>query len=219
MSDRTLLKEVLTEKKVEIESEVEIAIKQEEQVSTQKALPEKSNSTQESINIFSASSFPSSQVERLKQKYNQEEEEINRIESKVSQVIEKPNYDTMDTLSESERKKVFVFKNVESTKKANPSKFKIILISVIFALFTIWGTVNIANIENVSSQISQVSSQYEINLINYLKNLYMLDVTNSENMKNLFETIPDESVPPTQIDAQSNWFDRFCNFIGGLFGG
>ena len=125
----------------------------------------------------------------------------------------------MDTLTEAERKKIFVFKNVESTKKSNPSKFKIILISILFAFFTIWGTVNVATIDNVSSQITQVSSQYQINLVNYLKNLYMLDMTNSENMKNLFETIPDESVPPTQIDAKSNWFDRFCNFIGGLFGG
>ncbi len=216
MSDRTLLKEVLTEEKVEIESEKKA---KQKEVSTEKTLPEKSTSKEESINIFSSASFPLSQVERLKQKYIQEEKEINRIESKVSEVIEKPNYDTMDTLTEAERKKIFVFKNVENSKKANPSKFKVILISIIFALFTIWGTVNVATIDNVSSQITQVSSQYEINLVNYLKNLYMLDVTNSENMKNLFEVIPEESVPPTQINEKSNWFDRFCNFIGGLFGG
>lgn len=218
MSDKTLLKEVLTEEKVEVQVEKK---PKEKQISVEEVLPEKSTSKEDTINIFSSASFPVSQVERLKKKYIEDEEdkEINRIESKVSQVLEKPNYDTMDTLTESERKKIFVFKNVESTKKSNPSKFKVILISIIFALFTIWGTVNIATIDNVSSQITQVSSQYEINLINYLKNLYMLDVTNSENMKNLFEVIPDESVPPTQIDAKSNWFDRFCNFIGGLFGG
>ncbi len=79
--------------------------------------------------------------------------------------------------------------------------------------------VNVATIDNISGQIAQVSSQYELNLANYLKNLWTLDATNADNMENLFETIPDSELPPTKVDEQSNWFDRFCNFLGGLFGG
>ena len=79
---------------------------------------------------------------------------------------------------------------------------------------------NVATIDNVSSQISQVSSEYyNMNLPNYLLKLTQLDATSTENMENLFETIPEDIVSPTQVDEQSNWFDRFCNFLGGLFGG
>lgn len=219
MSDRTLLKEVLTEEKVEKKLEKQVEIATEKEVSTYSSTENKVAEEEKTINIFSSASFPISQVERLKRKYLDEEREINKIESKVSDVIEKPNYDTMETLTEVERKKIFVFKKAEGAKKTSPNKFKVAIISILFALFTIWGTVNVAMIDNVSSQISQVSTQYKINLGNYLQKLYTLDISNSENMENLFETIPDESVPPTQIDEKSNWFDRFCNFIGGLFGG
>ena len=91
--------------------------------------------------------------------------------------------------------------------------------SILFAIFSVWGAVNVASINNVTSQIAEVTSQYELNLFNYLKNLYTLDASNSENMKNLFEIIPEEENTPNTIEKESNWFDKICNFLGGLLGG
>lgn len=150
-----------------------------------------------------------------------EEQEIAKLESKVSSVIEKPNYDYIETLTEVEREKVFkVEKKQEAKAKPKPSKLKLIVISILFAIFGVWGVVNIAQIDNLGNRIAEVAyDYYEFNLPKYLKNLGSLDATNSSNMENLFETIPDEDKSPSEIIEKSNWFDRFCNFIAGLFGG
>ena len=211
MSEKTLLKEIVKEKKIETEKQVESQLEtekvSEKEISHQTPLPKE----EKRINIFSSASFHAE---------NEEEEEINRIESKVSSAIEKPNYDTMETLTEVERKKIFVFKDSSTAKTKKPNKFKVFIFSILFAFFTVWSIVNVATIDNVSSQISQVSSEYyNMNLPNYLLKLTQLDATSTENMENLFETIPEDIVSPTQVDEQSNWFDRFCNFLGGLFGG
>jgi len=58
-----------------------------------------------------------------------------------------------------------------------------------------------------------------LNLASYAKNLATLDATSADNMENLLPTISDKELPATSIGEQSNWFDRFCNFIAGLFGG
>jgi len=225
MSEKALLKEIEKDQQKEIEKKL-ASIRQEGE-----KLREKDNKkTETRKNIFSSKSFPAEEVEKLKQKYEKpepeiqpqptEEEEINKIESKVSQVIEKPNYDYMETLSEKQRKKIFSVKKEETLPQLKPQKkFKYAVLSILFAIFGIWGVVNITTINSVSSQITEVSSQYELNLVNYLKNLYTLDATNSENMKNLFETIPEEEKAPITLEEKSNWFDRICNFLEGLFGG
>ena len=50
-----------------------------------------------------------------------------------------------------------------------------------------------------------------------LKNISSVDSGNK--MAELIQTYPDELLRPEQIQQQSNWFDRFCNFLSGLFGG
>lgn len=221
MSEKTLLKEIEKEQQKEIEKKL-ISIKKESEKERQ-IYNQKENRKE----IFSSASFPKEEVEKLRQKYKieekQVEQEINKIESKVSQVIEKPNYDYMETLSEKQRTKIFSIdkqdEKVSPEVKPKRSKFKMTILSILFSIFGIWGIVNIASIDNVASQIAQVSAQYEINLATYLKNLYTLDATNSENMKNLFEIIPEEQNAPNTLAVKSNWFDRICNFFEGLFGG
>lgn len=220
MKEKTLLQEIEQQQKVDIEEKL-ISIKEE----NEKERKQEQSLQDNRKNLFSASAFPQVEVEKLRQKFKddrtQENSEINKIESKVSSVIEKPNYDYIAELSESQRKKVYVISHEEEAvqPKKRVSKLTAIVISLMFAIFGVWGIVNIATIDNLAGQITEVGTEYELNLINYLKNLYSLDATNSENMENLFETIPDESLPPEQIAKQSNWFDRFCNFIAGLFGG
>lgn len=170
------------------------------------------------INVFSSSAFKS--AEPLKREIKTESEQTQTIaqadtlQNKSSQTIETPNYDFIETLSDEQREKVFVFpeEKVETAPKVKKFKLKYIIISILFALFGVWGIVNIALLD-------QISTQYSVNLVTYLNNLHNLDATNSQNMENLFQTIPDQSLPPSTIGEKSNWFDRFCNFLSGLFGG
>ena len=181
-----------------------------------------------SINIFSAASFPAQENRIIEEKIEapaQEQEEIIEeeaveVESKVSSVIEKPNYDYIETLSDSQREKVFKIEKEEKViEKPKPSKIKIWVMGILLAIFGVWGIGNIITVENVGAQIAEVSTEYSLNLATYLKNLTSLDATNSENMNNLFQTIPEEESPASEVGQQSNWFDRICNFITGLFGG
>lgn len=136
-----------------------------------------------------------------------------------SLIIEKPNYDFIETLSPEQRERIFTEEKPEEEAKPKANKFKVILFSILFAIFGIWGIINITTLDSLGSQISDITTEYNMNLISYLNNLHNLDATNSQNMENLFQTIPTDPLPPNSIDEQSNWFDRFCNFIAGLFGG
>lgn len=211
MSEKALLKEIEKDQQKEIEKKLS-SIKERGEKEREEVVPKKRETRK---SIFSSASFPSIEETKV------EEQTINKIESKVAQVIEKPNYDYMEILSEKQRTKIYSIKKEKNLPQSKPkkSKFKLAIVSILFAIFGAWGIVNIAMIDNVASQVAEVSSQYELNLFNYLKNLYTLDATNSENMKNLFETIPEEENAPNSLEEKSNWFDRICNFLEGLFGG
>ena len=99
-------------------------------------------------------------------------------------------------------------------------RLRIALFSLVMAVCGIWGIANIVNINTVKAELDSLSNiYYNINLPSYLRNLTQLDAVNQDNMENLFQTIPEEAQPPTQIEAKSNWFDRLCEFLAGLFGG
>ncbi len=198
MRERTLLEKALVEKEILKENEPQKEQKLDEQKSK--------------------SEIPAIKLARLRQMYKSEKDDEPLAESKVVSVVEKPNYDQLEVLTESERKKIFKIEK-KQTSSLKPNRLKYYIVGILIAIFGIWGIVNIATIDNVSSQIAEVSTQYQMNLATYLRNLQALDATNSENMKNLFETIPEEGGSVTQIQEKSNWFDRFCNFIEGLFGG
>ncbi len=136
MSDKTLLKEVVTEKKVETTTEVEI--KQEKQIQPE-IKTETQKQDEKTINIFSAASFPAAEIERLKKNYEQEEAEINKLESKVSEVIEKPNYDTMETLTEVERFLCLIKAKAEKRQSQTDLKsllFQFCLLSLVFGVWS-----------------------------------------------------------------------------------
>lgn len=204
-------------KKPEKESEKAPQTTVEENFESQKQVleQEKSVRSQKKINAFSASSFV------------QEEAESQNIESPSEQVqdfsstIFTPNYDMMESLSEQQHEKIFGQQEEISfsQKRKRKLSYKSIIFALLFAIFGIWGVVNISTMEHLGSQIEVASESYNINLANYLKNLTALDTTNQENMENLFEVIPSQTLPPTSIGETSNWFDRFCNFLTGLFGG
>lgn len=219
MKEKTLLAEIEQEQKKKIEEsflEHKNGNVEKESLKTQFQEIKKSNDY--TINPFSSATFKET---KIVDNYSQEQVAQETIASaKSSSVIESPNYDFIETLSPEQRQKIFKEEvKEEESVKAKPNRFKLIIFSILFAIFGIWGIVNIATLDNLSSQISNLSYEYDMNLIRYLNNLYQIDITNSDNMQNLFETIPKEDLPATSMGEQSNWFDRFCNFISGLFGG
>lgn len=229
MSEKTLLVELKKEEKKIVEQKLAEARKVEE-TKKDKILSKKED--KKFANVFSSRTFKGAsdteiiapdleEIRKQKQKEVEKEEEITKLESKVSSVIEKPNYDLEETLTETEREKVFKIEREEKkVVKTKPSKLKAIVFSILFAIFGVWGVVNVTQIDSIGGKIAEVASEYyNINLPKYLQKLSSLDATNSSNMENLFETIPDEDLSPNEIQAKSNWFDRFCNFIAGLFGG
>lgn len=225
MEERTLLADIEVEKKKQVEK----AFSQNQ--AQRKIKPQRRDKT---INIFSADAFPKNDIisennikndenntknDEILEKNVENEEKI--IASENSTIIEKPNYDMIETLSDEQREKVFQLDKEEVQSGAKPKRniFKMVLLSVMFALFGVWGIVNIAEINLVNNQIAEVSEKYSVNLVSYLNNLHNLDATNSNNMENLFETINENDLGAASVKEHSNWFDRFCNFIGGLFGG
>lgn len=168
------------------------------------------------INPFSASAF--------KDVTQNETESKKEIEAKQSSsVIEKPNYDFIETLTDEEHEKIFKEEEkieiFEKNERKIKWKLKNVIFSILFAILGVWSLINISTIDSLNNQITTVSETYNVNLVNYLKNLTALDTTNQSNMENLFEVIPNQDLLPTQIAESSNWFDRFCNFLAGLFGG
>lgn len=222
MEEKALLVEIEKDKEKVIEQKLE---EQRKRYHDEIVVHEKKP---QDMHLFSSKTYPSSppkiKPSSMQNKSAQEVADQPRQEvkqSEASKVIEKPNYDLMEELSESEREKVYVIEkdkpSEESSKKT--SRFKKIALAILFGIFGIWGIVNITQIDLISSQVADVKSEYSMNLISYLNNLKNLDATNSNNMQNLLDTIPDQELKPSGIEKQSNWFDRFCNFLGGMFGG
>lgn len=205
MKERALLVEIEKEKEREIERRFEEQKKRYKEEEPQK--------NPEEVRLFSAKTYPTS-IPKIKQTTPSKEE------SKPSKVIETPNYDFIEELSEKERERVYVLEKEEEQKPhKKPSLFLKVALIILFGIFGIWGIVNLTQINTLSSQVAQIESEYNMNLISYLNNLRNLDATNSENMQNLLDTIPDQELSPSGFEKQSNWFDRFCNFLGGMFGG
>ena len=143
------------------------------------------------------------------------------------QMIEKekaivsPNYDLIQEISPEKRKKIYKIKKAEVKEEAKPhalnKKFKIILFSLVLFVggaFCISSGVQLADAIN---GLNVAQTQYEANLPKLIKKISGIDNTNTT--LELIETYPDEIKEPSSIKEQTNWFDKICNFISGLFGG
>ena len=214
MSEKSLLTEIEKEQKQKIEEKFALEKELREDKEVEEAVKEGKK-----INLFSSATFQKRNQDLIKQR-QLEDAELAKVESKVSQVIEKPNYDYIESLSPAEKEKVFKIEKEEQEKpKVRFGKLKTVALAILFAIFGVWGIVNIAKLDSLNSSVAKTETIYQLNIVTYAKNLATLDATSTENMENLLPTIPDKENMATEIAQQSNWFDRFCNFIAGLFGG
>lgn len=135
-------------------------------------------------------------------------------ESKPVNIIEKPNYDLIQ-----ESKTI-----VKLTKKTQPKKKRVLSKKVagLCLALTLGATTavflgNFIALDQISGSFQQIEQEYSFNLFKYLKNLNNLDAT--KKSMEFVETYPEDVLDAGDLGQKTNWFDKFCNFIGGLFGG
>lgn len=139
-------------------------------------------------------------------------EENREIETKSTKIIEKPNYDLIQ-----ENKKIVKLTKKTKEKKKLTRKTAGLILACALGASGIACVANVAIIENMYSSYTQIDKTYNFNLQKYLRSINNLDAT--KKSMEFLETYPDEVLDAGDLGQHSNWFDRLCNFIGGLFGG
>lgn len=139
-------------------------------------------------------------------------------------VIETPNYDFIETNSDGEDKTDL---KENRKKKYKQSKFRLKLACCVYGILTLltlgWVVGNGIYINNITNSIQQ--TKYEINSIQLIIKEAQLDGYEDVQSGNptLITTVIDIETPPlvqpTKIQPQTNWFDKFCNWVSSLFGG
>ena len=125
-------------------------------------------------------------------------------------------------------------KSITPKPKKNYS-FRIKLVAgvycILVALFGGWVISNTINITNTNSGIYDVTSktsEVNANIFDIISDIKQLDNASGdpENetivVKIATEEIqitPETIIEPNKYEVSSNWFDVFCNWIAGLFGG
>lgn len=141
-------------------------------------------------------------VEEEKQQEKQQEKSVN--------IIEKPNYDLI------ENKKVLHIQTKKASKKSTKKVAGIVLACALGAASVVC-VANTIVIDQMNASYVNVDETYNFNLAQYLKHLSQLDST-KQSME-IVETYPEEMNDAGDFGEKSNWFDRVCKFLGGLFGG
>lgn len=224
---------LVVEKEAEVEKLVEKkTIKKEEQVvlnkteNFQEKLPGIETTNQmkteylSSLQDMTIADFKKQEDEKVSAEFQKEKEvliakQYEKIEEKqeVSQnIIEKPNYDLIE-----ENKKIIKIKQKTREKKKPNKKLASIVIACALGASSIIAVTNCVIIENMSANYMQIDETYKLNLAKYLKNINNLD--QAQNSMEFLETYPEDLLDAGETGEKSNWFDRFCNFIGGIFGG
>lgn len=157
-----------------------------------------------------AEEFKVEKEELIKEQFKPQEEV--KAEQASQKIIEKPNYDLIE-----ENKKIVKLHSKKKEKKKVSKKTAGIVMSCALAAGAIICVTNAVLIDNMNANYIQIDETYNMNLASYLRQIYNLD--SAQNSMELVETYPEEMLDAGDFGEQSNWFDRLCNFINGLFGG
>ena len=153
-------------------------------------------------------------VVEQKKEYQKEQipERTKSAKHPSSIIIEKPNYYKSSKFSRKKNTEV----TPESIAKSK-QKFKQVVLALALCFCAIFCVTNCIVIDKAQSSISTEQDTYDINLATYFEKIATLDETNKA--MDMFETYPEELNMPSQTAKKSNWFDRFCNWVSGIFGG
>lgn len=153
----------------------------------------------------------------IQNQYKQEEEmpqpEKEKKQEVSQKIIEKPNYDFIQ-----ENDKIVKLSKKEKPKKKSSKKKLSLILSVVLGIAAIICIGNVIAIDHMSSNLAGIEHElYEVNLPKYLKDIANLDTT-KKGME-FIETYPEDIFDAGEAGHKTNWFDKFCNFFSGLFGG
>lgn len=197
-------------------------LKEEQEKEKPEKEPQKEEKEQEPKDTRSLKEYFADLRRARAQEENQEEKSAQSEETKAetsateqtndAMTIEKPNYD----LIEPDKKVIKI-----SQKKKNPKKKSKKAASIALAIaLGVSGVICITNCVLIDQQYSayvEIGDTYELNLQKYLRNISNLDAT--KKSMEVIETYPEEVNDAGDLGESSNWFDRICNFLSGLFGG
>lgn len=222
------------EKKTEVKTQQEVAKETEMQVEVETQIQEEfvqSTENEKYLNSFEnmtvadfkrqeeekrIKEFEAERQQLIEKQYEKAEETAPEKTQKqeVSQnIIEKPNYDFLQ-----ESDKVVKLSKREKGKKKPVKKRLSLVLAIALGFSAIFCLANVIAIDHMSSNLAQLEYElYEVNLPKYLKDIADLDTT-KKGME-FIETYPDQEFDAGESGQKSNWFDKFCNFISGLFGG
>ena len=160
-------------------------------------------------------------LQKLREELAEQKVQKQEYKKKEKAVVETPNYDLIKEISPEKRKKIYKVEKNLSKQEAKPfafnKKLKVILFSIVFLVagaFCLTSGIEMIN-SSTASQVAQ--TEYELSLSKLIKKISKIDSGNKT--LELIETYPDELKEPSSIEETSNWFDKICNFISGLFGG
>lgn len=119
-------------------------------------------------------------------------------------------------------------KRIKASPKVNfKSRLKIIAFGFVAVLtcFLGWSIYNAVEIQTLRAQIEASNKTYGVNIYNYIKNISKADDLTSDSIFNLQDLSDAGIVPlepsalnkPVEYTIKSNWFDRFCNWLSGVF--
>lgn len=207
--------EKLTEKQEEQEQE-----KQEVKQEPKEEIQEETASSQTAyLKSFEGKTLADVKQENEEDFEQQKEELIQKQYEKEEQenVIEKPNYDLIEEKKSVIKIRQKLNKEPEKVARKKGKKFGLFL-AIALGICSIFCVTNIVILDNMSSSYSALEHEfYNVNLPKYLKNISDLDTT--KRSMEFLETYPTEMQNPADLGRKTNWFDKFCNFLSGIFGG
>ena len=205
------------------ETKQNVAEEKQEQLKEQEIVEEKEPPQTAYLKSFEGKTLADMKKEEEQTKqavFEKEKEELieKQYEKKEKEnVIEKPNYDLIE-----EKKTIIKIRNKqkkepEKVARKKGKRFGVIL-AIGLGICSILCVTNIAILDNMTASYSALEQEfYNVNLPKYLKNISNLDTT--KKSMEFLETYPEEMQNPADLGQKTNWFDKFCNFLSGLFGG
>jgi hypothetical protein len=191
-------------------------------------------STNAKIEFEAEKTFFSDFTEKEKQTV---EENIEKTEVLNEPVVEKQEEVDLETefetliTSETEEKNE-VIEETKSLKRVKPktglkARLKVITFGffAVLTCFLGWAIYNAVEIETLRAQMEMANKTYGVNIVNYINNLSKADDLTSDSLFNL-EQLSEAGVLPlepselkdhVEYSVRSNWFDRFCNWLSGIF--
>jgi len=160
-------------------------------------------------------------LQKLREELAEQKEQKQAYKKKEKAIVETPNYDFIKEISPEKRKKIYKVEKNLSKQEAKPftfnKKLKLILFSLVFLVAGGFCLSSGIDLINSTSAMQVAQTEYELSLSKLIKKISKIDSGNKT--LELIETYPDEIKEPSSIEETSNWFDKICNFISGLFGG